>query len=124
MDPYNYIEHVVPPNYTETQYISEVLTKIKRFCITNMVHTILVAHPTKIKKVEGKYEVPTLYSIAGSAHFFNKADNGLVVYRDYDTNEVEVYIQKIRNRFTGMLGAVDFAYNYKSGTYSEVSEFI
>ena len=81
IDPYNYIEHKIPPGYSETQYVSELLTKIKNFKQVNNVHTFLIAHPTKIPrdKQTGKYEVPTLYHIAGSAHFYNKTDNGFTV---------------------------------------------
>ena len=85
IDPYNYIEHHIPKGYTETQYISEVLTKIKRFAVINRIHIILIAHPRKIDKQEtksktetdeqgnqknvAKFRVPNLYDINGSANF-------------------------------------------------------
>jgi twinkle protein len=44
------------------------------------VHFFLVAHTTKILKgKDGKYEVPNLYSISGSANFFNKTHNGITI---------------------------------------------
>lgn len=121
IDPWNYIEHAIPRGYTETQYISEALTKVSRFVKNHNVHGIIVAHPTKIKKNEatGKYNVATLYDCAGSANFFNKADNGLSVYRHFDTGIVEVYIQKIRHKYIGKLGYVSFSWDYASGRYSE-----
>lgn len=111
IDPWNYIEHKIEPNESETQYISRALTTIRRAAIKLGIHIIIVAHPTKLSKVNGKYEVPTLYNISGSAHFFNKTDNGITVYRDFQTNEVTVYIQKIRFSFLGKLGSIKYNYN-------------
>lgn len=113
IDPWNYIEHKIPPSYTETQYISECLTKIKKAALKLGIHIIVIAHPTKLTKdkVTGKYEVPTLYSISGSAHFFNKTDNGITVYRDFNTNVVTIYIQKVRYSWLGKIGFVNYEYN-------------
>lgn len=117
IDPWNYIEHKIEPHESETQYISRALTTIRRAAIKLGIHIIIVAHPTKLTKVNGKYEVPTLYNISGSAHFFNKTDNGLTVYRDFQTNEVTVYIQKIRFSFLGKLGSVKYNYNTLTRQY-------
>ena len=124
IDPWNYIEHKIPKGYSETQYISEVLTKIKRFTRKYDCAIILVAHPTKVQKDKqtGQYEVPNLYSISGSAHFFNKTDNGLVVWRDYQTNQIIVYVQKIRFSFVGKIGMKEFKYDPSTGRYAEPFE--
>lgn len=121
IDPYNYIEHRIPPGQTETQYISELLTKICNFCRRNDVHGFLIAHPVKIKKDKqtGKYEVATLYDIAGSAHFFNKTYNGISVYRDFDTNQVTVYVPKVKYKFIGKIGNCSFHYDRDTGRYSD-----
>lgn len=120
IDPYNYIEHKIPKGYTETQYISELLTKICRFMKTFQVHVFLIVHPTKIQKNKetGKYNVPTLYDCSGSSHFFNKTYNGFTVYRDFDTNVVTVYVQKIKYTFIGKLGECNFVYDIKTGRYA------
>lgn len=121
IDPWNYIEHKIPFGYTETQYISEALTKISRFAKVNNMHIITVAHPTKIQKeADGKYRVATMYDIAGSAHWFNKIDNGISVYRHFDTGEIEVYIQKIRFKFIGQIGKASFEWDRFTGRYKEI----
>ncbi len=120
IDPWNYVEHKVPHGYTETQYISEELTKIKRFKDRYGVHIFLVAHPRKLNKnKEGKYDVPSLYDIAGSAHFFNKTDNGIVLQRDFEGETTNVFIQKIRWSFVGKLGDVCFQYHIPSKRFAE-----
>lgn len=112
IDPWNYVEHKLGAGQSETHYVSEVLTKIKRFKDRYGVHIFLVAHPTKMKTgSDGKFIKPTLYDISGSANFFNKTDNGLVLYRDYVNEETIVYVDKIRWSFVGKVGSVHFKYN-------------
>lgn len=132
IDPWNCLEHNIPHGMTETQFVSKVLTTITNFAKAHNIHIFLVAHPTKLRKepvtvkVDGKpqvkkqYEIPTLYSISGSAHFFNKTDNGIVVYRDFETNVITVYIQKVRFFFVGKIGSADFKYEIESGRYAEI----
>ena len=43
------------------------------------VHVWFVAHPRQLREWKG--QPPNLYDISGSAHFINKADNGIVVHR-------------------------------------------
>lgn len=124
IDPYNYIEHKRDPKQTETEYISMVLSDICNFAKDYGVHVFLVAHPTKIQKDKNTkdFEVPTLYNIAGSAHFFNKTDNGICVYRDRATNLVTVYVQKVRDRINGQIGMANFTYDVYTGRYTEVGQ--
>lgn len=120
IDPYNYIEHKIPKGYTETQYISELMTKISNFAKKNLVHIFLIAHPTKLgKDKDGNFLVATMYDIAGSANFFNKTDNGISIARDFITNTVKVYIQKIKFKFIGKVGSVAFSYDAPTGRYAE-----
>ena len=122
IDPWNYIEHKVPNGYTETQYISDVLSKIRMAARKLGIHIFLIAHPTKLQKdkATGKYEVPTMYSISGSANFFNKTDNGLTIYRDFETNVVTAYVQKIRWWWIGKIGFTSFIFNTLSRQYEPI----
>lgn len=117
IDPWNYIEHKSAAGQTETQYISECLTKIKAFSLTHGIHIILIAHPTKMGKTGDKYDIPTLYNISGSAHFFNKTDNGITVYRDFATGIVDVHVQKVRYSWLGKIGLASFTYNVDTRQY-------
>jgi twinkle protein len=120
LDPWNYIEHKIPSNQTETQYISEALTKIKMTAMKLGIHIFIVAHPAKLQKVGEVYEVPTLYSISGSAHFYNKADNGLTVYMNKKDNLVEIHVQKVRFSWNGKVGCI----RYKYDTYTRQYQYI
>jgi twinkle protein len=116
IDAWNKLDHQYTAN--ETKYISEQLDKITRFCEINKVHCFLVAHPTKIRKDDkGNYEIPNLYSISGSANFYNKTANGITVYRNFDTNTTEIHIQKVKFKHWGETGCIHLAWNRDNGRY-------
>lgn len=123
VDPWNELEHYRQASrQTETEYISEALSKFRRFAITHQVHVWIVAHPTKQKRNEdGTEPVPTLYDVAGAAHFRNKADMGMTVWRDLTVNDstLQVHITKVRYADQGRLGAVSFAYDPPSKRLTE-----
>jgi twinkle protein len=122
LNPWNWIEHKKGQNSTETEYISECLSKIIRFAKIHQVHVILLAHTTKMikDKLTKKYEVPNLYSISGSAHFFNKTHNGVTVYRDYETGRVDVYVQKVKQSWLGKIGYCSFTYDTFTRQYAPI----
>lgn len=123
IDPWNEMEHLRPSQLTETEYISQSLKRFRQFARLNDVHAWMVAHPMKLKKgQDGTYPVPTLYDISGSAHWRNKADNGICVWRDFSNPEnraVQVYVQKIRFKQIGQLGVAELIYNRHWGTYHD-----
>lgn len=121
LDPWNEFEHNRPAGLSETEYISQALSKVRRFARVNDVHVWIVAHPTKLHKDKdtGEYPVPTLYDISGSAHWYNKADNGITVYRRMDADLTDIYVGKIRFREVGQRGKATLAYCRDTGTYHE-----
>jgi twinkle protein len=123
IDPWNELEHMRGPSLTETEYVSQCLTRVRRFARRHRIHIWIVAHPTKLyRDKEGNYPIPTLYDISGSAHWRNKADNGLCIWRDLsdpDSRVVEVLVQKIRFRQTGKLGSVELIFNPVVHTYHD-----
>jgi len=123
IDPYNKLEHNLQRGENETAYISKLLDKIIMFCQNNQCHVFLIAHPTKMRKKEdGTFEVPTMYDISGSAHFYNKTDNGLTVYRDFDSGRVSVHVQKVKFKHIGQAGVQEFFYSLQSGRYYNAGE--
>lgn len=120
IDPWNELDHSRPSSMTETEYISRCLTRIRRFARAHEVHVFLVAHPTKLKKnQQDEYPVPTPYDVSGSAHFRNKADNCICIWRDVEDqqNRTTVYVQKIRFREVGKVGQCQLVYDWRSGRF-------
>lgn len=118
IDPYNEIEHQRPKDVMETEYISKFLSRLKKFARNHGLHVWLVAHPYKLlPDKDGKFPRPTLYSISGSANFFNKCDNGIVVYRLEEGNKVEIHFEKIKFKNEGQKGKATMQYDIRTGTY-------
>lgn len=128
IDPYNEITHTHrKEGISETEYISEFLAQLRGFCRSMGVHIWLVAHPTKLQKgMDGRYPVPTGYDVAGSAHFFNKADNIIAVHRDKSNQDApsEIHIQKIRSRWLGQLGQTNLTWDRHSGRYNTPINYV
>lgn len=123
IDPWNEIEHGRPVHMSETEYISQELSRIRKFARSHGVHVWLVAHPAKLyKEANGKYPVPTPYDVSGSAHWRNKADNCITVWRDTSDQyckQVEIHVQKIRFKVTGRIGMLNLNYDAVTGRYHD-----
>lgn len=59
IDPYNELDHQRPTYMTETEYVSQMLTKIKRFAQYHEVHVWLVAHPGNSRTGEARPQICT-----------------------------------------------------------------
>lgn len=93
IDPWNELDHDKPSNVSLTEYTGFAIKEFKRFARRFDVHVIVVAHPTKMPGGEK----PTLYSISDSAHWANKADIGIVIWKpDFESNFAEISINKSR----------------------------
>ncbi|KAJ7555037.1 hypothetical protein O6H91_05G019600 [Diphasiastrum complanatum] len=125
IDPYNELDHQRPNNQTETEYVSQILTKVKRFAQHHDCHVWFVAHPKQLQIWRG--QAPNLYDISGSAHFINKCDNGLVIHRNRDADagpldEVKVLVRKVRNKAAGTIGDAILHYDRVTGAYFDVEQ--
>ena len=118
IDPWNMLDHSEQRDHS---YIGRQLSEITQFCQQTNTHLFLVAHPRKMESENGIYKVPTPYSISGSADFFNKAYNCLTVYRklnektEYDSDIVEIHIQKVKRKENGQQGCFEVAPDFKKG---------
>lgn len=118
IDPYNFIDR---GDSNETDWVSDALTKLKVMAMAYDLHIWFVAHPTKMRRKEdGTFPVPTGYDIAGSAHFFNKADMGITIHRPDPTNyKTEFHCWKVRFNFSGKIGKTNLSYDPATSTYWE-----
>ncbi|PON38455.1 Twinkle-like protein [Parasponia andersonii] len=125
IDPYNELDHQRPPSQTETEYVSQMLTKVKRFAQHHSCHVWFVAHPRQLHNWAGG--PPNLYDISGSAHFINKCDNGIVVHRNRDPDagpidQVQIFVRKVRNKVAGTIGEAFLSYDRVTGQFIDVND--
>jgi len=122
IDPWNYLEHHRPAFQSETEYVSDCLSRVIERVREYPVHLWLVAHPNKqIQRKDGTYAVPTPRDISGSAHFWNKSDNCITVWRSKEEHdrEVQIHVQKIRWKHMGKMGIAKLDYDLVTGRYRE-----
>ena len=117
IDPYNYIE-LDRKDMTETDAISQMLTRVQKFCKSYDVHTWFIAHPSKINRSGVEQPRPDGMSISGSMAWWAKTDCGITVHRK-EGPVVEIACWKSRYRWVGTQGETTLLYNKTSGTYSE-----
>lgn len=117
IDPYSSIDSDFG-NQSETNYIRAMLEALRNFAIRNDLLVCLVAHPTKIRKDKDHDGIPTMYDVSGSAHFLNKTDYGIVVYRDFDNDYTLIKVEKVKSRFLGHKGEAFFKFNINNGRYT------
>jgi twinkle protein len=118
IDPYNYIE--TTRDTTETESISNMLTKIQAFAKAYGVHVWFVAHPAKMQRSGSELPRPDGMSISGSMAWWAKADVGLTVHRqEFHT---EIVIWKCRYRWVGTQGEMKLQFQKETGTYKEVQD--
>ncbi len=125
IDPWNEIEHN-RGQMSETDYISKALSKIRKFARVNGIHIWVIAHPAKMQKKykppnedKNLYPMPGPYDISGSAHWRNKADNCICVYRDFNEDCTLFASQKIRFKECGKVGESKLHFNIKNSRFRE-----
>jgi twinkle protein len=116
IDPYNYID-LDKTNSTETEAISNMLTRVQKFCKAHDVHTFFVAHPSKIQRSGVEQPRPDGMSISGSMAWWAKTDCGITVHRQ--DKHVEIAVWKCRYRWVGTQGETTLLYEKTAGTYAE-----
>lgn len=124
IDPWNNLEHAYARGESETAYIGRTLNRFKFFAREHGLHFTLIAHPTKMDRIGNSqnYKPPTLYSISGSANFYNITDNGYTVYRMKNPDGGEdtyLFVEKIKNRYHGKTGRVRLSFDESTYQYSE-----
>lgn len=121
VDPWNSGVHEMDKGETETDYVNRSLRTIVRFAAAFGVHVAIVAHPTKMRRNDdGSWPIPSLYDCAGSAAWFNKPAQGVVIHRP---NELDVLVKIAKSRYHEILGEpgiVKMHYNRQTRRFVEV----
>jgi twinkle protein len=120
IDPWNELE-TQRGEFSETEFIGLCLKRARQFARRYGIHLWIVAHPAKMyRDKSGAYPVPSLWDISGSAHWRNKSDTGVVIYRDLadpESKVVEIHVQKQRFRQDGGMGMSTLTYRHTTGSY-------
>jgi twinkle protein len=121
IDPWNEMDHVRPRDWTMTEYTGYAIKEFKRFARRFNVHLIVAAHPAKQRREEGgAFAIPHLYDIADSAHWYNKPDVGMVVWRGPGGKNV---IRIAKSRYhdqIGVPGDVEVLFDPESNHYRDL----
>lgn len=118
IDPYNYID--MDRSTSETDAISNMLTRIQAFAKSAGVHVWFVAHPSKMVRSGNDLPRPDGMAIAGSMAWWAKADCGLTVHREEKNTQIAVW--KCRYRWVGTQGETVLEYDKVTGTYREMRD--
>ena len=113
------------PKYGDSRHatIGEMMNQIVSFARNYEVHVFLVAHPKKMNKIRtGVYDVPHGYDVGESSFYYNLPDNGLTVYRNFETLQTEVHRWKVRFKYTGQTGASFFTFNLNNSRYESAEK--
>ena len=125
IDPFNKVRLKSSLGKKDTEYTNDYLNEIDMFCRKYDVKVFLVAHPVKMQKKEnGKFEIPSLYSVKGGSEFYDMTYHGLVVHRDYENQSVQVKVLKIKFGHLGENQAsAYFKFNLDNNRYIPLPEY-
>lgn len=122
IDPYLFMEVETGKNTTETQAIKGMLTQLQAWGRSNHIWVVIVAHPRKLQKLNGKNELEDIdmYTIGGSANWANLADFIFSISRikEQDRNYTRLDMLKVRDQDLCQTGSVLFV-RQPCGRYDE-----
>lgn len=140
IDPWNALDHEAGmKSKSETQYINIICNKARRFAKAHDVALFIVVHPSKMRRdSDGNFAVPSPYDMAGSAHWRNRSDFILCVFRPIENegeardfalehNVTQVLVQKAKHRHLGKLGQATLFWDprttrFSSNAYTDVHQ--
>lgn len=85
IDPWNEVEHIWDRGQNEVTYTNNALRELKRIYRRITMIGMIVAHPTKEGGRRDSIEDCSIYDIAGGAAWANKADHGIIAWRENPT---------------------------------------
>ena len=121
LDPWNEVEHAWGGNETETAYTGRALRQLRALARKYQLLIIIITHPSKSGGQKDDPEQMSLYDISGSAHWANKPDHGVLIYRPKGSDETIVNVAKCRDyRKRGQPGTVSMRFDPRSATFAFV----
>ncbi|CAE7505611.1 unnamed protein product [Symbiodinium natans] len=115
-----------------------MMSKLQQFAKLHATHVWIVVHPTKQSQLAGNE--PSMYDCSGSAHWFNKCDNGIIVRRPYAkswaqqkqddkaktgcSRQVNLKVDKVRNYYAGKLGEAKLLFSSRTRGFEEAADIV
>lgn len=120
IDPYNKVKLKSSDEGNLNKYTNDYLLTLDEFARKHDILILLVAHPTKPSRGEGKSYEPTFYDIKGGGEFYDMSPHGLLVHRDYEKELTKVKVLKVKFSHLGENNAhVWLKWNKANGRYSD-----
>jgi len=107
LDPWNEVEHHYG-DLAETEYVARCLRRFKAFALRHGCNVWIAVHPAKPqpKRNGEERDPPAGYEISGSAHWANKCDLGLTIWRPEKETISRLIAWKSRFRRFAQRGAI------------------
>ena len=106
------------------QYLEFVLPYRNAIAENNDLHLHTIIHPKLTEKENGKRKPPVPYDLKGGSEWFNSGKCMITIDRpNFETNEVDVYFNKIKPRSIGNIGQITMRYDVAAGRYYDQTEF-
>lgn len=124
IDPWNEMDHDRPAQMSLTEYTGFAIKEFKRMARRYDAHVAVAAHPSKQQRDDnGGFKIPSLYDLSDSAHWYNKPDVGVIIWRGKvkgaDTTIVRVAKSKYHDQI-GMPGDVEMRFDPESNHYEPI----
>lgn len=126
VDPMQEIDFEIPDNCrNESRWIGKMVGKFRALAYQLGVNIVLVVHPTKRKRVDGKMPIPMGDDIADSRFYYTKAHIGLTVHRpDLKTDETELHCWKSKDSLYSATGMTPLRFNKLTRRYLPIIEAV
>jgi len=122
IDPFSYLDLGLGSK-SETNLISEMLTKVRNWAAAHDAVVFFVAHPAKMYRDKtGDYPIPKGWDISASSQWAAKGDVGFTVHQNSATGMVEIHVWKVRFKHIGQQGIAELSYDKSTGTYEEAAQ--
>jgi twinkle protein len=120
IDPWNEMDHVRPRDISLTEYTGFAIKSLKRLARRFNVHVIVAAHPAKQQRDDsGGFKMPSLYDVSDSAHWYNKPDAGMIVWRGKDRTIIRVAKSRYHDQI-GKPGDIDIRFDPETNHYHAI----
>lgn len=127
IDPFNKIMLKDADNKIETninKYTRDYMMEIESFEKKHDIHIFLVAHPVKMRKIDGDKNVPepSFYDVKGGGEMYDMSPSGLLVHRNYEKATTKIKVLKIKFRHMGTNNEeANFMYNVNNGRMTHIT---